>query len=106
MVEPLEEFEPHLKALSKKYDASYKLAAAGPEDGEISIRIFGGLSGSSVVPGLSMNSETTDPRFRRLMIFDDAPGNWEKAQEVLLGRVPEGEMRHRQEQLEALGYLQ
>lgn len=43
MVEPLEEFEPALVKISQTYDAQYVVAAAGPENGETVIRVFGDM---------------------------------------------------------------
>lgn len=64
MVEPLEEFVPAMTKISQTYDARYVIAAAGPEDGETVIRVFGGLSGSSVLPAMVDSYAATDKRYR------------------------------------------
>jgi FkbM family methyltransferase len=49
LIEPMVEYEGSLKRICKKFDAEYVLAAAGPEDGEISIHIGRNLDGSTIM---------------------------------------------------------
>lgn len=51
LVEPMAEFEKSLRAISKKVDAVYEIAAAGAEDGEIEIFFNADLQGASLLPG-------------------------------------------------------
>lgn len=48
LIEPLKEFEPHLKKIAKAYGAEYVLAAAGKEAGFISFHVHKDLSSSSL----------------------------------------------------------
>lgn len=64
LVEPLEEFRPHLEAIASRYDATCHLAAAGPTNGEVRIRVFGRQSSSSVLPVTEDTGSAKDARFR------------------------------------------
>lgn len=48
LIEPLEEFEEDLRAISRKYRAEYVLAAAGAKEGKTDINVHPDLVGSSL----------------------------------------------------------
>lgn len=49
LIEALEEFEPHLKALCARFDAGYWLGAAGEADGSATFNVHPDLYGSSLL---------------------------------------------------------
>ena len=66
MVEPIVEFEPALKRLAQRYDAEYILAAASDTTGTAIMRIFGGLTSSTLMPGAIEGLSSSDPRLRTI----------------------------------------
>lgn len=66
MVEPIVEFEPALKRLAKRYDAEYVLAAASDKAGTATMRIYGGLTSSTLVSGAIEGLSPSDPRLRTI----------------------------------------
>lgn len=66
LVEPIEEFVPAMEEIAKDYNATYILAAAGPECAETSIRVYGGLTGSTIVNVYDKPASATGGQIRRV----------------------------------------
>jgi FkbM family methyltransferase len=71
LVEPLHEFEPHIRAIMRNFDAIYAPVALGAREGQVTLMVKPRITGSSIFQEVSTSVGACERRQVRMMTLDD-----------------------------------